>query len=110
MEVQITNEPCMLLETVELLYAFVNEMPVEDLTAPGTYTIPPVELQSILRTATEGLSRQDPALQFFFLQEPIQNEAGERTCLAKCMAYNSMDFSCRCWRRMSLTSTAVLFP
>ena len=95
MEVRITNEPYMLLETVELLHAFVNEMPVEDLTAPGIYTIPPVELQSILRTATEGLSRQDPALQFFFLQEPIQNETGERTCLAKCMAYNSMDFSCR---------------
>ena len=39
MEVRITNEPYMLLETVELLYAFVNEMPVEDLTAPGILSL-----------------------------------------------------------------------
>lgn len=41
MEVRITNEPYMLLETVELLYAFVNEMPVEDLTGAWYLYHPP---------------------------------------------------------------------
>ncbi len=65
MEVRITNEPYMLLETVELLYAFVNEMPVEDLTAPGIYTIPRWSCSPSSGLLQKGLSRQDPALQFF---------------------------------------------
>ena len=40
MNVTATNEPCMILETVELLYAFINELPAGELTAPGPYTIP----------------------------------------------------------------------
>ena len=37
MELRIEREPCMLYETVELLYAFVNDIPAERLTAEGTY-------------------------------------------------------------------------
>lgn len=40
MELRIEREPCMLYETVELLYAFVNDIPAERLTAEGTYCIP----------------------------------------------------------------------
>ena len=46
MNVTATNEPCMILETVELLYAFINELPAGELTAPGPYTIPSSELQN----------------------------------------------------------------
>ncbi len=35
MNVTATNEPCMILETVELLYAFINELPAGELTAPA---------------------------------------------------------------------------
>ncbi|MGM9641319.1 MAG: winged helix-turn-helix domain-containing protein [Faecousia sp.] len=94
MNVFVTNEPCMLLETVELLYAFVNDIPMSELTAPGEYTIPPVALQQIITAASSGLSRQDPELQFFFLREPLLDGSGF-TCLARCLVYNSMDFSCR---------------
>ena len=54
MNVTATNEPCMILETVELLYAFINELPAGELTAPGPYTIPSSELQHMLASATEG--------------------------------------------------------
>ena len=76
MNVTATNEPCMILETVELLYAFINELPAGELTAPGPYTIPSSELQHMLTSATEGISRQDPAMQFFFLKEPLQDGSG----------------------------------
>lgn len=83
MNVTATNEPCMILETVELLYAFINELPAGELTAPGPYTIPSSELQHMLASATEGISRQDPAMQFFFLKEPLQDGSGLFTCLAQ---------------------------
>lgn len=40
MNVQIMSTPCYLLETVELIYAFVNGVPAEELTGPGSYCIP----------------------------------------------------------------------
>ena len=95
MNVTATNEPCMILETVELLYAFVNELPAGELTAPGPYTIPSSELQHMMASATEGISRQDPAMQFFFLKEPLQDGSGLFTCLARAVVYNTMDFSCK---------------
>ena len=95
MNVTATNEPCMILETVELLYAFINELPAGELTAPGPYTIPSSELQHMLTSATEGISRQDPAMQFFFLKEPLQDGSGLFTCLARAVVYNTMDFSCK---------------
>lgn len=93
MDVFVTNRPCMLLETAELLYAFVNDIPINELTCPGAYTIPPSALQQIVATATEGLSRQDVELQFFFARVPLQDGSGA-TCLARCLVYNGMDFSC----------------
>ena len=48
MELRIEREPCMLYETVELLYAFVNDIPAERLTAEGTYCIPEGELAGIM--------------------------------------------------------------
>ena len=95
MNVTATNEPCMILETVELLYAFINALPAGELTAPGPYTIPSSELQHMLASATEGISRQDPAMQFFFLKEPLQDGSGLFTCLARAVVYNTMDFSCK---------------
>lgn len=95
MDVIVTTEPCMILETVELLYAFVNEIPANELTTPGTYTIPASELQQMLWSVAEGLSREDPALQFFFLKEPLQDGSGAVTCLARTMVYNTLDFSCK---------------
>ena len=40
MEVAITNRPCILLETVELFYAYVNQIPISELTADSECSIP----------------------------------------------------------------------
>ena len=47
MNVQIMSTPCYLLETVELIYAFVNGVPAEELTGPGSYCIPVREVQRL---------------------------------------------------------------
>ena len=70
MNVQIMSTPCYLLETVELIYAFVNGVPAEELTGPGSYCIPVREVQRIMDTACAGLALQNPTLQFFFQKKP----------------------------------------
>ncbi len=70
MNVQIMSTPCYLLETVELIYAFVNGVPAEELTGPGSYCIPVREVRWIMDTACAGLALQNPTLQFFFQKKP----------------------------------------
>ena len=71
MNVQIMSTPCYLLETVELIYAFVNGVPAEELTGPGSYCIPVREVQRIMDTVCAGLALQNPTLQFFFQKEVL---------------------------------------
>ena len=87
MELRIEREPCMLYETVELLYAFVNDIPAERLTAKGTYCIPEGELAGIMGAVCANLDPQDPDLHRYFARRPILDEPNQYTCLAFCMVY-----------------------
>ena len=95
MVTSIELRPCMILETVELLRAFVNEIPAQELTSDGVYCIPNWDVQQIMNDCCAGLSRQDPMLQHYFAQVPVQDESGTHTCLARNIVYNTLDFSCR---------------
>ena len=75
MNVQIMSTPCYLLETVELIYAFVNGVPAEELTGPGSYCIPVREVQRIMDTVCAGLALQNPTLQFFFQKEALADDS-----------------------------------
>lgn len=94
MIVKVDAAPCMLLETVELLYAFVNDIPVRELTAERPYCIPKEDVRKILDAACAGLSKEDPELLFYFQKDAIQDESGECTCIARNLAYNTMDLGC----------------
>ena len=95
MNVQIMSTPCYLLETVELIYAFVNGVPAEELTGPGSYCIPVREVQRIMDTACAGLALQNPTLQFFFQKEALADDSGDFTCIARNIAYFVSTFSCK---------------
>ena len=77
MELRIEREPCMLYETVELLYAFVNDIPAERLTAEGTYCIPEGELAGIMGAVCANLDPQDPDLHRYFARRPILDEPNQ---------------------------------
>lgn len=111
MELRIEREPCMLYETVELLYAFVNDIPAERLTAEGTYCIPEGELAGIMGAVCANLDPQDPDLHRYFARRPILDEPNQYTCLAFCMVYALVDMHaldipsqieamCARWERM----------
>lgn len=95
MEVQVMDSPCLLLEAVEALYAYLNRIPVADLAGQGAYSIPAPALQQIIASVCEGYSDEDPMLRFFFEAAPIQDDSGERTCLARNMVYLDLESSRR---------------
>lgn len=88
MQVFITNRPYMLYETVELLRAFVNELPPAELTLEGPYCLTEQEVAAVMAEACRGLDPQDPWLRHFFLEHPIQDDSGQTVCLASCVAYS----------------------
>lgn len=94
---RINFEPrlCMILETVELLYAFVNHIPAQELTGDGPYCIPGWNLQQIMNDCCSGLSAQESILQYYFGRVPIQDESDKSTCLARNVAYDTLHFSCK---------------
>ena len=94
MKVFLSKAPNVLLESVEMLYAYVNEIPVRELAGEGSYCIPVHIMQKMMDTACAGMSRNNPTLQFFFERTQLQNETKQYTCVARNMAYSTVNFSC----------------
>lgn len=111
MNVTLRREPCMLYETVELLYAWVNGIPPEQLTLTGPYCIPKEDVARMLEAACGGVDAQSPVLRHFFARQMIEDETNQETCLAFYMVYWSMNLSipdipgqmaaiCSAWERI----------
>ncbi|MBE6944630.1 MAG: winged helix-turn-helix transcriptional regulator [Ruminococcaceae bacterium] len=88
MEILVTAKPHMLLETVELMYAYMNHTPPEQLAGSGPYSLPVSAVQEMLDVACNGLSREDEMLRFFFDRYILSDEPRRDTCIARNLAYN----------------------
>lgn len=88
MEILVTAKPHMLLETVELMYAYMNHTPPEQLAGDGPYSLPVSAVQEMLDVACDGLSREDEMLQFFFDRYILSDEPRRDTCIARNLVYN----------------------
>lgn len=93
MEIKIFREPCWLLEAAELVFALVNGIPAERLTAAGPYCIPPEEVSKIQAAACESLSPDDPLLQYYFKGVPLEGLAGRDSCLGCSLVYSTLQLS-----------------
>ena len=93
MDVLIMSQPHMLYETVELIYAYVNEIPARALTQPGAYCLPVEAVQDMLTKACGNISRDDPAIEYYFGRYILSPEPERSTCLARNLTYNVMDVS-----------------
>ncbi len=80
-------QPSILHEAVELVHAFVNDIPVEQLCVPGPYSIPQEEILRIRDVACEGLDREGEEIQFFFHSFPFEDAKGGRLSIARSMVY-----------------------
>ena len=110
MSIILQREPCILYETVELLYAYVNGVSAERLTMEGAYCIPAPEIAAMMDQACACLDPQEPLLRQYFGRQAILDESSQSTCLASCMVYtfmnlaltdmaSQMDSMCTCWER-----------
>lgn len=81
----VKDNPCLLLETAELVYALVNDIATEKMTCDGPYAIAVSELETIRQTVCAGLSSADEELRFYFHGVAIEGEAERKSCLAFCI-------------------------
>ena len=110
MRMKVGQEPCILYETIELLYAYINGIPAERLTKEAPYCIPAPEVARMMSEACAGIDAQDPDFCRFFVQHAM-DEHSQFTCLASCMVYwfihldvtdmtAQMDRMCANWERI----------
>lgn len=92
MKITVYREPCILLEATELVYAWVNQLPAENSAPDKEFNIP-VEVALRIRDAVcQFLDPEDAELQFFFRSIPFGGESGQKTCIARCLVYNTLEF------------------
>ena len=60
MKVFLSKAPNVLLESVEMLYAYVNEIPVRELAGEGSYCIP-VHIMQKMMAPVGQVGRQSPS-------------------------------------------------
>ncbi len=115
---KVGQEPCILYETIELLYAYINGIPAERLTKDAPYCIPASEVTRIMGEACAGIDAQDPDFCRFFVRHAILDEHSQFTCLASCMVYwfihldvtdmtAQMDCMCANWERIRRQPFAI---
>lgn len=66
MKIAVYDRPCLLLETLELVHAWFNDIHLDELTEDDPVCIPGQELLRIQREVCMSLDRKDPELQFYF--------------------------------------------
>ena len=81
MEFQVHRKPCILLETVELVYSYVNQIPAEELTENAEYCIPAREVSAIRDAVCSSLDPDNEELQFYFKGVPVAGTHRHRSWL-----------------------------
>lgn len=92
LEIHFLRQPCLLYETVELLYAYVNRISPELLTSQGLYCIPPQDVAALIAKACGDLDPFSESLQKFFTPHSYSRTPNQTTCLAFIMVYTFMNF------------------
>ncbi len=87
MEILVTEKPHILLEAVELLYAYVNEAAPETLTAQGEYCLPVEAVREMMEVVCGGIDRKDSLVEYYFGKHPLLETPGKYTCLARNLMY-----------------------
>lgn len=88
-EMTIHKQPCLLLEAIELVYSYVNGLPVEQLTGSGEFCIPAEEISRIRHAACQGVNPEDELVQFFFHGVPMGNHETRNAFLASHIFYGN---------------------
>ena len=83
------RHPCIYLEAVELVYAYVNQVPARKLAFPGQFSLPVSAIEEMLQDGCRSIDPEDAAVQFYFASYQLgKSEVESPTCLARLLAYS----------------------
>lgn len=85
MEVLVYNRPNLLVETVELVSSWFNQVNPKNATAGGPYCIPAAEIKHMMSEVCCDLDPEDARLRFYFQGLPGDDPNGEKRPIA-CVA------------------------
>lgn len=91
MKLVIQTRPCLLLETAEIVFSFVNDLPPGQLTVPGEWCIPEEEALRIRNEVCRGLEPRDKKLQFFFQGFELEGGYNRLSNLGTMMLYSCLN-------------------
>ena len=87
MNIRFIRKPCLFIESIELLYAYVNHIP-QPMIAGGPYCIPSQDVSEIMEEACREINRDSELLQYFFTAHSVGRDTVQNTCLAFIMVYS----------------------
>lgn len=87
MKITLYRQPSILHEAVELVHAYVNKTPTEQLCGKSLTGITGDELQNILSLACRDINREDSEIQFFFRGVPFEDKKDGLASIARNMVY-----------------------
>lgn len=87
MNIVVCKQPSILHEAVELVHAYVNRIPTEQLVIQGPGSIPVEEASRIRDLACAELEPGNEELQFFFESFPFDDSREGQLSIARCMVY-----------------------
>lgn len=88
MSLQFNPKPSLMLESVILVDAYVNQIPSKNLTGPGVACIPEAEIDRMMHEACRTIQPQDPRVQFWFQSLSLgPSKANATTSMSKLIAF-----------------------
>lgn len=84
MAIHLYPHPCLLLEAEELIYTYVNQIPLSEVARDGPYCIPPSEMERMMQDICAPIDPKDKTVGFYFQQYALPMCAHDaHTCLAR---------------------------
>ena len=95
MAIHLYPHPCLLLEAEELIYTYVNQLPLSEVARDGPYCIPPAEMERMMQDLCTSVDPKDETVEFYFQQYALPMCAHDaHTCLARILVFTFADRAC----------------
>jgi len=95
MAIHLYPHPCLLLEAEELIYTYVNQIPLSEVARDGPYCIPPSEMERMMQDICAPIDPKDKTVGFYFQQYALPMCAHDaHTCLARVLVFTFADRAC----------------
>lgn len=93
MDIQVNPEISLLMETADLVFAYVNQRELSTLTSDGPYCIPGHEVRRIMDAVCGDMDMEDWRVKFYFrgyFMEQYKHSVADLSCVGCLLIYTSL--------------------